>query len=69
MASHESKTRKIIARLEREGWRNIGGGNYDRYLPPEHPLAFVIVPRHANVSPRVARNIAAAAGWIVRQSK
>jgi len=27
----ETDTRKIISRLEREGWVNIGGGSHDKF--------------------------------------
>jgi hypothetical protein len=29
MPAPETNTRKIISRLEREGWVNIGGGSHD----------------------------------------
>ncbi len=61
---NEANTRKIIARLEREGWRNIGGGRHDKFEHPKWPELLVIVPRHREVSFGVARDIAKKAGWI-----
>ena len=57
----ETETRKIVKRLEREGWRNIGGGRHDCFVRDKEIIA---VPRHREVSPGVARSIAKAAGWI-----
>lgn len=54
---------KVVARLRREGWRDVGGAKHDKF---EH-AAFsdaVIVPRHRTLSPGVARTIAKGAGWI-----
>jgi len=63
MPAIETNTRKIIARLQREGWVNVGGGSHDKF---EHPkFAYpIIVPRHRELSPGVARSIAKAAGWL-----
>lgn len=58
---HETSTKKIVARLLREGWENLGGGNHDKFRKTGHDP--VIVPRHAVVTPAVARSIAKAAGW------
>lgn len=63
MPKPETNTRRIVARLEAEGWTNIGGGRHDRFVNPMHPGAMIIVPRHKEVSPGVARSIAKAAGW------
>ena len=60
----ETNTRKIVARLEREGWRNVGGGRHDRYEHEAHPGVMIVVPRHREQSPGVARSIARFAGWI-----
>jgi predicted RNA binding protein YcfA (HicA-like mRNA interferase family) len=59
----ETNTRKILARLQQEGWRNVGGGKHDRFEHPERP-GMIIVPRHKEQSPGVARSIAKLAGWI-----
>ena len=61
---NETNTRKIIVRLEREGWRNIGGGRHDKFEHPSRPELLLIVPRHREVSFGVARDIAKKAGWI-----
>lgn len=60
----ETNTRKIVTRLEREGWRNVGGGKHDRYEHEAHPDVMIVVPRHREQSPGVARSIARLAGWI-----
>ncbi len=54
----ETNTRKIIARLEREGWQVVHGGRYDKFEHPAHPEITLIVPRHREVSFGVARDIA-----------
>ena len=64
MAQHETNTRKIVARLGREGWSNEGGSNHDKFTHPDYAGILVIVPRHTKVTPGVARSIAKTAGWI-----
>lgn len=64
MPTIETNTRKIIARLEREGWTNIGGGSHDRFVNSAHPETMIPVPRHRELTPGTARSIAKAAGWI-----
>ncbi|WP_280140252.1 type II toxin-antitoxin system HicA family toxin [Devosia psychrophila] len=49
------------ARLDRDGWTNVGGGNHDKFT--KVGCMPIIVPRHPTVSPGVARSIAKAAGW------
>ena len=61
---NEINTRKIIARLEREGWRNMGGGRHDKFEHVARSEVLLIVPRHREVSFGVARDIAKKAGWI-----
>ena len=61
---NETNTRKIIARLEREGWRNMGGGRHDKFEHVARSEVLLIVPRHREVSFGVARDIAKKAGWI-----
>jgi predicted RNA binding protein YcfA (HicA-like mRNA interferase family) len=63
MAALETNTRKIIGRLEREGWVNVGGTKHDKLKHPtkREPIQ---VPRHRTVTPKVARSIAKAAGWL-----
>ena len=60
---NETNTRKVIARLEREGWRNIGGGRHDKFEHADHPDVMLVVPRHRELSPGVARAIAKDARW------
>jgi len=60
----ETNTRKIVARLLREGWVEVGGGKRDKYEHPDKPEVMLIVPRHCEQSPGVARSIARLAGWI-----
>ena len=61
---NETNTRKVIARLEREGWRKAHGGRHDKFDHPLKPDVTLIVPRHRELSPGVARDIARKAGWI-----
>jgi len=64
MPTIETNTRKIIARLAREGWINVGGGSHDKFKHPKRPGIVIVVPRHTTLSPGVARSIAKLAGWI-----
>jgi hypothetical protein len=32
VVQHETNTRKIIARLLREGWEDVGGGSHDKFV-------------------------------------
>lgn len=59
---HETNTSKIIARLEREGWRNVGGSKHTKFTKVGIRTA-IMVPRHRTVSAGVAKSIATAAGW------
>lgn len=59
----ESNRKKIIARLEREGWELKGGKGHDKYRHPRKP-GIIIVPRHRELSFGVARDIAETAGWL-----
>ena len=61
---NETNTRKIIARLEREGWIKSHGGRHDKFDHVGLPEITLIVPRHRELSPGVARDIAKKAGWI-----
>lgn len=61
---NETNTRKITARLLREGWVKAHGGRHDKFDHEIHPDAILIVPRHREVSPGVARDIARKAGWM-----
>jgi predicted RNA binding protein YcfA (HicA-like mRNA interferase family) len=60
----ETNTRKIIARLEREGWQIVHGGRHDKFEHAAHSDITLILPRHREVSFGVARDIAKKAGWI-----
>lgn len=64
MPQVETNTRKIIARLKSEGWVNLGGGSHDKFTNSARPGVAIIVPRHREQSPGVARSIAKTAGWI-----
>jgi predicted RNA binding protein YcfA (HicA-like mRNA interferase family) len=59
-----TNTRKIIVRLEREGWQNVGGTKHDVFKHPAKPGVRIIVPRRCQLSIGAARVIAKAAGWI-----
>ena len=61
---NETNTRKVIARLEREGWGKVRGGSHDKFEHPSRPAMTLIVPRHRELSPGVARDITKKAGWI-----
>ncbi len=63
MPTIETSTRKIIARLVRDGWVNRGGGSHDIYKHPTK-TGRIVVPRHREQSPGVARSIAKVAGWL-----
>jgi predicted RNA binding protein YcfA (HicA-like mRNA interferase family) len=58
----ETNRTKVVARLEREGWIGRHGGSHDVY---KHPVQAgrIVVPRHRELSPGVARAIAKVAGW------
>jgi predicted RNA binding protein YcfA (HicA-like mRNA interferase family) len=62
MPAPETNTRKIVARLEREGWVKIGGGKHDVLTHPAKG-GRIVVARHREQSPNVARQIAKQAGW------
>jgi predicted RNA binding protein YcfA (HicA-like mRNA interferase family) len=63
MAAPETNTRKIVARLKREGWIDVGGTKHAKFKHPDRPEP-IQVPRHRTVTPKVARSIAKAAGWL-----
>jgi len=66
MAKIEINTRRIVARLEKEGWANIGGSSHDRFVNDRRPGVMITVPRHRELTPGTARSIAKAAGWMER---
>jgi predicted RNA binding protein YcfA (HicA-like mRNA interferase family) len=53
----ETNTRKITARLLKEGWNNIGGGNHDRFVHKGKPEIMIPVPRHRELTSGTARSI------------
>ena len=59
----ETNTRKIVARLQSEGWVKVSGGKHDKFTHPARPGVLIVVPRHREQSPGVARSIAKSAGW------
>ncbi len=59
----ETNTRRILARLEREGWQNIGGTKHDKFEHTDRPGVIIAVARHREQSIGVARQIAKTAGW------
>jgi mRNA interferase HicA len=58
----ETSRTKVAARLKREGWVERHGGDHDVYKHPTRP-GRIVVPRHRELSPGVARAIARQAGW------
>jgi predicted RNA binding protein YcfA (HicA-like mRNA interferase family) len=62
-SSLETNRNEVIARLRREGWECRHGGDHDVWKHAgKHGR--IIVPRHRELSPGVARSIAKAAGWL-----
>jgi predicted RNA binding protein YcfA (HicA-like mRNA interferase family) len=57
MPSVETVTRRVVARLKREGWQDVGGAKHDKFEHPDWPYP-IIVPRHRQLSIGVARSIA-----------
>jgi hypothetical protein len=64
MPTLETSTRKIVARLRAEGRIEVGGSKHDKFEHADRPDVLIIVPRHTQQSPGVARSIARLAGWI-----
>lgn len=62
MAKAETNRNKVVARLKRDGWIERHGGGHDVYKHPTKP-GRIVVPRHREISPGVARAIARQAGW------
>jgi predicted RNA binding protein YcfA (HicA-like mRNA interferase family) len=60
----ETETRKIIARLRRDGWVDIGGSKHDKFEHVDRPDVLMVIPRHKQQSLGVARSIARLAGWV-----
>jgi predicted RNA binding protein YcfA (HicA-like mRNA interferase family) len=64
MPTIETNTRKIVARLRAEGWVDAGGSKHDKFEHADRPDVLIIIPRHKQQSPGVARSIARVAGWM-----
>ncbi|WP_406854611.1 type II toxin-antitoxin system HicA family toxin [Alsobacter sp. KACC 23698] len=64
MPKVEQNTREVIARLEREGWRSIGGARHEKFSHSAFPGMRIMVPRHRSLSVGVALDIAKKAGWL-----
>jgi predicted RNA binding protein YcfA (HicA-like mRNA interferase family) len=62
MPNLETNTRKIVRRLESEGWATRGGGAHDVFKHPSKS-GRIQVPRHREVS------IARMAGWLEEDEK
>jgi predicted RNA binding protein YcfA (HicA-like mRNA interferase family) len=60
----ETRSRDIVARLKRDGWVEIGGTRHAQFTHAARPGVLIVVPRHREVSPGVARSIAKLAEWI-----
>jgi predicted RNA binding protein YcfA (HicA-like mRNA interferase family) len=61
LMQYETNTAKIIARLTKEGWKNVGGTKHTKMAKDGHRN--IMVPRHRHVTPGVAKGIAKDAGW------
>jgi len=61
----ETQPRRIVAWLEREGWVRVGGGRHDKFVRPDRADSLIVVPRHREVTPGVAGDIAKKAGWAI----
>jgi predicted RNA binding protein YcfA (HicA-like mRNA interferase family) len=57
----ETATAKVIARLKREGWDEVGGAKHTKFR--KAGVGTIMVPRHKTLTPGVAASIAKAAGW------
>ncbi|MGY2051782.1 type II toxin-antitoxin system HicA family toxin [Methylobacterium sp. JK268] len=64
MPKVETSRRSVVDRLLAEGWLDEGGTKHAKFGHPNRPGVKIMVPRHPQLSPGVARNIAKAAGWI-----
>ena len=58
----ETSTRNIIARLERKGRELVHGGSHEKFEYASYASMTLIVLRHREVSPGLARDIAKKAG-------
>jgi len=44
MTKVETNGRKVIERLQADGWANIGGGSHDRFVHKDRPEIMIVVP-------------------------
>jgi hypothetical protein len=47
-----------------QGWVDAGGSKHDKFEHADRPDVLIIIPRHKQQSPGVARSIARVAGWM-----
>ena len=59
----ETNRRRVVARLAREGWQMVHGGEHDKFTHPDYQGVLIVVPRHRELSIGVARSIARQARW------
>ena len=59
----ETNRRKVAARLARDGWSLVHGGEHNKYTHPDHRDVLIVLPCHRELSKGVARSIARQAGW------
>jgi len=64
MPVFETNTRKLLERLRAGGWVVEGGTKHTKLAHPGKPWIKIILPRHREQSPGVARAVARDAGWI-----
>ncbi|MEJ0092795.1 MAG: type II toxin-antitoxin system HicA family toxin [Methylocella sp.] len=64
MLGLETNVRRIIARLEREGWINIAVAGHYRFVNGDFPGVMIVVPRRKELTIGAAQSIAEAAEWI-----
>ena len=60
----ETRYRWIVGRLEAEGWLAVSGAKHAQFKHPDRRGVLIVVPRHREISPGVARAIAKLAGGI-----
>jgi predicted RNA binding protein YcfA (HicA-like mRNA interferase family) len=68
MPKVETNTRRILARLQLDGWVSKGGRRHEVFIHPDRPETLIPVPRHRELTPLTARSIAKAAGWLDKEA-
>ena len=63
MPSMQTSTCTIVARLRADAWTETPRGKHNKLEHPDRPGVLLVVPRHKEQSPGVARSIARLAGW------